>query len=248
MAIFIFGKIRFTHRIFKIIQINFVVKFPAMSITNPIKDSTQYEFHTPWDEGPRKAFNDLVTSGRLKPGHAIELGSGTGRNAIFMAKHGFEVTAIDCNIATLALARRRAMLAHVAVKFVQDNITSLQNISGVFDVLVDYSTLDDLSCEERDEYVRNILQLTRSGSQFFLYCLEWTLSWWEKFTLRLLSRYGFGQLTLEPGEVTRLFGQHFYINQIAGETKEYGYPRKYAVYLMVRKPVLSRTAPAPSGG
>jgi 2-polyprenyl-3-methyl-5-hydroxy-6-metoxy-1,4-benzoquinol methylase len=219
-----------------------------MTTTNSIKNSALQEFRTPWDDGPRKAFNDLVMSGRLKPGRAIEIGSGNGRNAIFMAKHGFEVTAVDCNTATIELARRRAMLAHVAVNFVHDNITKPLKIDGVFDVLVDYSTLDDLPCEEREIYLKNILPLTRPGSQFVLYCLEWTLSWWEKLTLRLLGRYGFGQLTLETGEVMRLFGEHFYINLITDEAKEYGYPRHYAVYLMIRKPDLRRPAATPTGG
>lgn len=218
-----------------------------MSITNSFNNTSQ-EFRTPWDEGPRKAFHDLVTSGRLKPGRAIELGSGNGRNSIFLAKHGFEVTAVDNNTASIEVARRKALVARVAVNFVHDNLTNLKKVGGLFDLLVDYSTLDDMTCEERDSYVRNILPLTRPGSQFVLYCLEWTLVWWEKLTLKLLSRYGFGQLTVEPGEVKRLFGEHFYINLVAGESKEYGYPRNYAVYLMIRKPDLKRNLghPAPA--
>jgi cyclopropane fatty-acyl-phospholipid synthase-like methyltransferase len=218
-----------------------------LSATNSLNNSSYREYRTPWDEGPRKAFHNLVESGRLKPGKAVELGSGNALNAIFLAKHGFDVTAIDRNAATIELARKRAMVARVVVTFIKDDLTDLKKVDGHFDVLVDYSTLDDLTPEERDCYVKNVLSLTHAGSQFVLYCLEWTLSWWEKLTLRLLSRIGIGQLTLEPGEVEQRFGEHFYINQIASETKEYDYPRGYAVYLMTRKPNLGYRVIAPTG-
>jgi cyclopropane fatty-acyl-phospholipid synthase-like methyltransferase len=198
-----------------------------------------HNFRPPWDEGPRKAFTKLVESGRVKPGRLIELGSGAARNAIYLATHGFDVTGVDHDPALVSLARRKAMAARVAAKFVVDDVTNLQKVTGPFDVLVDYSTLDDLTPEERDRYVQNVLPLTQPGSQFVLYCLEWALSWWEKLTLRVLSHFGFGQLILEPGEVMRLFGEYFHIHKVAGETQEHDYPRGYAVYLMTRKASLA---------
>jgi len=201
-----------------------------------------HNFRPPWDEGPRKAFSALVENGRLKPGRLIELGSGAARNAIFLAMHGFDVTGVDRDPALVALARKKVMAARVAAKFVVDDITNLQNVTGPFDVLVDYSTFDDLTPEARDRYLQNVLPLTHPGSQFVLYCLEWTLSWWEKLTLQVLTRFGFGQLTLEPGEVKRRFGEHFHIHKVAGETQKHNYPRGYAVYLMTRKATLSATA------
>jgi cyclopropane fatty-acyl-phospholipid synthase-like methyltransferase len=207
----------------------------TMAITNINHNSPLQNFRTPWDEGPRKALMKLVETGRLQPGRALDLGSGAARNALFLAKHGFDVTGVDCSAELVELARKSALAARLAVKFVVDDLTNLQKISGPFDVLVDYSTLDDLHPEQRDRYVENVVPLTRPGSQFVLYCLEWTLSWWEKLTLQALSRFGFGQLTLEPGEVKRRFGEYFHIQKVAGETKEHDYPRGYAVYLMTRK-------------
>ena len=198
-----------------------------------------HNFRPPWDEGPRKAIAKLVESGRLKPGRLIDLGCGAARNAIYLATHGFDVTGVDRDPALVALARKKAMAARVAAKFVVDDVTNLQNVSGPFDVLVDYSTLDDLTAEERNRYVQNVLPLTQPGTQFVIYCLEWALSWWEKLTLRALSPFGLGQLILEPGEVMRLFGEHFHIHKVAGETQKHDYPRGYAVYLMTRKATLT---------
>jgi cyclopropane fatty-acyl-phospholipid synthase-like methyltransferase len=210
-----------------------------MEITNSNREIPIQNIRAPWDEAPRKALAKLVESGRLKPGRALELGSGAARNAIYLAKHGFEVTGVEVNAALVALARRKAMAARVIAHFIVDDLTDLKKVNGPFDVLVDYSTLDDMEPEQRDRYVQNVLPLTHPGSQFVLYCLEWTLSWWERLTLRFLSRFGYGQLTLEPGEVKRRFGEHFHIHKVAGETQEHHYPRGYAVYLMTRKATLN---------
>lgn len=52
-------------------------------------------FKMPWDIGPRTELVELVTNGRIKPGRAIDLGSGTASNCIFLAERGFTVTGVD---------------------------------------------------------------------------------------------------------------------------------------------------------
>ena len=121
-----------------------------MDITGEEKHSIMQNFRPPWDEKPRKAFAGLVESGRLKPGRLLELGCGAARNAIYLATHGFEVTGVESDPELVALARKRAMAARVPAKFEVDDLTNLQNVTGPFDVLVDYSTLDDLDPEARD--------------------------------------------------------------------------------------------------
>jgi ubiquinone/menaquinone biosynthesis C-methylase UbiE len=49
----------------------------------------------PWDIGPRSELVEMVESGRIKPGRAIDLGSGTASNSLFLAEHGFDVTGVD---------------------------------------------------------------------------------------------------------------------------------------------------------
>lgn len=55
-----------------------------------------YRFGSPpWVGATRTELVELVEDGTLRPGRAIDLGCGVGDNAIFLARHGFEVTAID---------------------------------------------------------------------------------------------------------------------------------------------------------
>lgn len=154
-------------------------------------------FRAPWDMGPRKDLVALVESGRLQPGRAIDLGSGTASNAIYLAEHGFDVTGVDFAPAAIERGRADAEAAGVEVDFFVDDLTDLRHASGTFDLLVDYGTLDDLVPKDRDLYMKNVLPLTRPGSQFVLYAHEWPLRWWEKLLSRLLS---FGTMSLELGE------------------------------------------------
>ncbi|MFI6499539.1 class I SAM-dependent methyltransferase [Nonomuraea typhae] len=160
----------------------------------------------PWEIGPRAELVELVRSGRLPPGRAVDLGCGTGANAIFLARHGFEVTGVDFATAALAKARRAAARAGVSVRFVEDDLTGLRHDHGDFDILVDYGTLDDLSSARRDKYVANVLPLARPGARFLLWCFEWPPRRWER--LRPMA----------PGEVRERFGGHFAVERLTRTT------------------------------
>lgn len=184
-------------------------------------------FRAPWDVGPRRELVELVVSGRLRPCKAIDLGSGTASNCIFLAQHGFDVTGVDFAKAAIALGNKRAAEAGVNVKFFHDDLTHLRSVRGPFDLLVDYGTLDDLKPAQRDRYLQNVLPLTRSGSQFLLFAFEWAPRWYE--------RLYFSSLALEPGEIERRFSSTFTIERYAAEYGLPGLPHGWAVYLMMRR-------------
>jgi SAM-dependent methyltransferase len=186
----------------------------------------------PWSGAPRSELVELVTSGALKPGRALDLGCGEGDNAVFLAQHGFAVTAVDFAPAAIAKARRKARAAGVSVDFLVDDLTRPQLLRGTFDLLVDYGTLDDLGPSERDDYVRAVVPLGGSGSQFLLWCFEWNLRRWERLATRLLP---FGGLALAPGEAQRRFGPTHEIVRFAGERDLPSWPRGWAAYLMTRR-------------
>lgn len=175
-----------------------------------------------------------VESGRISPCRAIDLGCGTGSNAVFLAQRGFEVTAVDFASSAIQKAQRKAEATGVQVEFIMDDLTNLQKVKGTFDFLVDYGTLDDLSPEDRDLYVRNVLRLVHAGTRFLHWCFEWHLRWWERILTRLLP---FGVLALEPGEAERRFSEYFQVERVAGGANQSGWPRGFAAYLMRRKEV-----------
>ena len=183
-------------------------------------------FKMPWEGGPRSELVGLVESGRLEPCRAVDLGCGSGANAVFLAEHGFEVTGVDFAASALEKAARLAEARHVKVQWVQDDLTSLQHATGPFDLLVDYGALDDLNDRDRDRYVREVTPLARVGARFLLWCFEWEPEWWER---RLPVA-----MPMAPGEVERRFGAAFAIERIGGGQNLKTFPRGYAAYLMTR--------------
>lgn len=185
-------------------------------------------FRMPWEQGPRDELVHLVESGQIHPCGAIDLGCGTGSNAIFLAQHGFDVTGVDYADSAIAKARRRAASSGATVSFVVGSLTNLRGVEGHFDFLVDYGTFDDLSAADRARYVDTVLALSHAGSRYLLWCFEYRMRWWEHFI-------PFFPPPLTPDEAERHFGQHFTIERIAGEQSGAGWPPGWAAYLMTRR-------------
>ncbi|MBI5303431.1 MAG: class I SAM-dependent methyltransferase [Chloroflexi bacterium] len=181
----------------------------------------------PWDIGARKELVELVERGRIEPCRAIDLGSGTASNCIYLAQHGFDVTGVDFAESAIELGRKRARAANVNVNFIVDDLTNLRRVRGTFDLLVDYGTLDDLSPAQRDRYMQNVLPLMRAGTRFLLYVFEWKPVWWEQPF--------YSRMALELGEAERRFSPYFVIERYAGASGLAGFPRGWAVYWMTRK-------------
>jgi SAM-dependent methyltransferase len=63
----------------------------------------------PWDTGePEPLLVEFVTAGRVRPVRTLEIGAGTGTNALWLAERGFEVLGID--IAPNAIERATSKL------------------------------------------------------------------------------------------------------------------------------------------
>ncbi len=157
---------------------------------------------------------ELVESGRIAPGRAIDLGCGVGAEAIYLAKNGFDVTGVDFSPTAIKQARSKSQAAGVEVRFVVDDLTNLLQVSGEYDLLLDVGALSDMNQEEaRDSYMQSILPLTQQGSQYLLMCFENVLG---------------------LDEVERRFAEYFSIETLARKT-EVVISRKIVVYLMTRK-------------
>lgn len=63
----------------------------------------------PWDTGtPDPMLVEMVESYVIKRGRTLEVGCGTGTNAIYLAQRGFEVSGVDISPLAIESARRKA--------------------------------------------------------------------------------------------------------------------------------------------
>ena len=118
---------------------------------------------TPWDGHPlARSVRDLVEgtvdAPALPAGSALEVGCGTGDCSIYLARHGWIVTAVDFVPKPLERARAKADAAGVTVNFVQADVTQLSQtgIGANFGLIVDNGCLHNMSDDDRGAYVREI--------------------------------------------------------------------------------------------
>lgn len=72
----------------------------------------------------------------LPEGRALDVATGTGRNALYLAERGYEVDAVDVSDVALRTARDRADERGVAVNWVQADLDTHPLPEGVYDVIV----------------------------------------------------------------------------------------------------------------
>jgi ubiquinone/menaquinone biosynthesis C-methylase UbiE len=106
----------------------------------------------------------------LKPGRALDIGCGTGTDSIYLATHGWEVTAVDMVSKALTAARRKATAAGVTPRFVQGDVTRLGDL-GVGDgytLLLDFGCLHTLPEDRRTAYVTGVSRVAAPGATLLL--------------------------------------------------------------------------------
>lgn len=98
-----------------------------------------------WDElyrtggyQPRSEPSPLLESWihALPPGRALDVATGTGRNALFLAGHGFEVEAVDVSGEALDAARERADERGVSVDWIHSDVDEFSLRAHRYDAVV----------------------------------------------------------------------------------------------------------------
>ena len=109
-----------------------------------MSDETEMTRREMWDE--RHASRDPIEShepdpslaalaGALRPGRALDLAAGDGRNAIWLAANGWDVTAVDFSAVALERARAAAEAAGVAVTWVNADLLEWRPEARAFDLV-----------------------------------------------------------------------------------------------------------------
>lgn len=185
-----------------------------------------YRIFVPWSKADRFEIRQLVADGlcspdallpsKGRPARAIDLGCGEGGVAIWLAQAGFRTVGVDFSPVALAKARAaaaRAGLDEDRLRFAEGDLAgdSIPGVTGPFDLLVDYSTLDDLPADERVRMARLVTGLARPGARLFLDA--WV---GKRDELPHISFVGPSRLSpaLQPGEVEDLFEADWQVERL----------------------------------
>ena len=127
---------------------------------------------TPWEGHPlpERLYELVEGQGALPAGKAIDLGCGTGEGAVYLAKHGWDVTGVDFVEKALARAGRRAEIAGVTVRWIQADVTRLGDaaVGADFALVIDSGCLHLLDDEARVAYVREVGAIVAPGGTLFV--------------------------------------------------------------------------------
>ncbi len=103
---------------------------------------------------------------QLPPGKALCLGEGEGRNAVYLAQHGLEVTAVDLAPTALAKTRRLAQQNKVRVEAIQADINHFPINPEMWQAIVCFFV--HLPKEERALLHRRVVQGLAPGGVYLL--------------------------------------------------------------------------------
>ena len=158
-----------------------------------------YRFGRPrWDSAePRPELKGLLQD--RPPGRALDLGCGTGTDAIYLARQGWEVVGVDFVPEAIATARTRA--AGSTASFVTGDVTRLRQagVAGHFDLMIDIGCYHAIPAGRRDAYAAEMAAVARPGADFYLAGIADPPATW-----RLLGARG-----VSAGELRRRFGAYF---------------------------------------
>lgn len=141
------------------------------SIDVPDWDAIYREGTPAWETGEVAGeLARMVDQGHIEPCGVLELGCGTGADAVYLARKGFDVTAVDSSPMALERARRRAQLEGAGVCFVLDDVFEFARNSEPFDLIYDAGFYHFIRRVDLDGFLDLLWRVTRPGSLYLTLC------------------------------------------------------------------------------
>jgi 2-polyprenyl-3-methyl-5-hydroxy-6-metoxy-1,4-benzoquinol methylase len=131
-----------------------------------------YKARPPWDiEGPQPAFADLLDTGQIT-GRVLDIGCGTGENALHFASKHLDVTALDASAVAIERAQDKARQRGLNVRFILSNALALPELGETYDTITDSGLLHVLSDEQSAQLVQALHATLRPGGRYWLLCFS----------------------------------------------------------------------------
>lgn len=164
-----------------------------------------------WEIGrPQSALVRLARDGALR-GRVLDVGCGSGDNALMIAEHGLETTGVDAAPSGIELARRKARERGLDVRFLVWDGTRLPELGERFDTVVDVGFFHCFAPDDRPALVRSLGAVVPAGGRYFLMCWsdrepgEWGPHRISESDIRTAFADGWRVDSLEPADLEVAF-------------------------------------------
>jgi cyclopropane fatty-acyl-phospholipid synthase-like methyltransferase len=126
----------------------------------------------PWDIGrPQPAIIRLAEQG-LIAGDVLDVGCGTGENALYLASRGLTVVGVDAAPTAIARAQEKADLRGSSATFLVADALELEGLARTFDVAIDCGLFHTFSDTDRTRFERSLHQTLRASARYVLLCFN----------------------------------------------------------------------------
>lgn len=121
-------------------------------------------------EAPDENLVQYFQEQRIRPGRVLELGCGAGRNAVYMAKQGCTVDAVDISREAIDWGEERAKKNGVSVNFMLQNIFDINMEPESYDLIYDCGCFHHILPHRRISFLQLLEHSLKPGGYFGLVC------------------------------------------------------------------------------
>lgn len=119
---------------------------------------------------------------KIKIGVALDVCSGAGTNTIYLAKKGFDLTAIDISKTAIKIAQQRAEKKKVAkqCQFFSGDILKFKFQENKYDFIFDRGCYQHIPNENKPKFAQIISDTLKKEGKYYLICFSEQNPAWEK--------------------------------------------------------------------
>lgn len=114
---------------------------------------------------------ELEAGGRIGAS-VLDVGCGTGENALYLAEHGHEVWGIDISSVAVERAMVKSHARRLPVVFLAADALEPAAVGRTFDTVIDCGCWHTLADEDRARYAASVSALTLPGSTLHIMCFS----------------------------------------------------------------------------
>lgn len=135
-------------------------------------DASCHDGPAPWDIGkPQPAVVRLASEGRFA-GAVLDVGCGTGENALHVASLGLQVLGVDVVETALAIARQKAKDRRIEVEFLAADAFQLAALGRTFQAVLDCGLFHTFDGDEQTRYVASLTSVTEHDGSLYVLCFS----------------------------------------------------------------------------